>query len=316
MNFRIRTLAAIAAFIALTGIGAWFFAKGSGEHAVGAGGLPLIRADTTPVKIEAEIPAAEIMPNADSTVFSAMSGEASDSSLENVKSPEVPHEVVVDVPPGVVRSGFSMPIAPEKRVESLFNDASAPLATIEPAAAPAIEPEPVAVAAEAEPVPVEEEPAAEPVAVADVPPEETSVSAAAEQPEDIVVAMVKPMAKPPVPASPAKKTGAVAAAPKKISEPVSKPAAKTAQPAAGRGYYIQLASLPATGSKLEMWYDLKNKYPGPLRGLQPIYLPVNVPGKGPYMRIQAGPMTEAQARERCRDVRHVDPKGGCLVLRR
>jgi hypothetical protein len=87
-------------------------------------------------------------------------------------------------------------------------------------------------------------------------------------------------------------------------------------PAAKPGYYMQLASTPSREEAPRLWERLLRKYPNALAGLSPTYQNAAVPGKGDYIRVQAGPLTQDQASARCKQLHAVNPKGGCLVFKR
>lgn len=380
---RLREIFIIAMLLALVGAGIWFFKTGTADNAVGAGGLPLIKADASPAKLPPHDPGGEIMPNADSTVFSAMGidGDA-DPSMEGVKPPE---ETSAQTPPADgdfagLRTGFAVPAAPEPKTESLFEgstykdtgsskyvsglvDESVPPA--EPVVPPVaeeplkVEPapeeiktEPAKVAAdtakqEAAEEPVAEKPAAKKpdVTPTQIPPQPAPIAeliesvsgedpaAAAQKMEQAEMEAIRPVSKPQAPAADVKpepealapvaetKPQAQPAAPKPEDEPY-KPAPKaaaapsSAPSSAPGGYYIQLASAPEGTDMMASWNRMKAKYAVALAGLSPVTQSADIPGKGTYVRLQAGPMTQAEANDRCKALRGVDPKGGCLVVKR
>jgi len=366
---RIRNIAICALCIVLGGGGLFLFSSGTKGLPVGASGLPLIKADTTPVKVAPEEPASEIMPNSDSTVFTAM-GKATqaDPSMQNIKTP-APDDEAADKPAGDFagfRTGFSLPKAGERKVESLFSKGdAAPAPETVPAPTPAVsndnqyysgmapeavggtphpeedtselaqaiaqtqEPEtdevyvaPKVEEPEPEPVksaPVKVEPAAPPAEVApevnNTPMSSGQLTARMMEAEEKGLAQKTPE----VASAPVAKTPAAKPKPPKL-DPIQKPAedAPAAQPVSGesKSYYIQLASAPAASDTAGKWGRMVSKYPVLLGDLTPVYQPANIPGKGDYVRIQAGPMTQAEATKRCAALRDVDPKGGCLVVRR
>lgn len=356
---RLRIIVSILGLIALIVGGVLLFTSGSNSGTVGAGGLPLIKADVNPAKLPPEEPGGEIMPNADSTVFSAMSaGAENDPSMKNVKAPE-PEAAPApeDGSFAGLRTGFALPKEPEKKTESLFDApesryySGGALKSVEGAEekpqAKAEEKAPATVVDEAaEELPVEEPKAAEekpatkekleyatteeaaPVAEEHTEAAPVTVTTdngnAAQSMEAQEMGFVRPVSKPPVPQKEVvevAKVEAVDAAPKteeKPAVPVAKPketAASKPEKVSGK-YYIQVASTPGNGDASGVWGKLQGKYPAALDGLKPSYVPVTVAGKGDYVRIQAGPLSESQARERCTKLRSVDPTGGCLVLRR
>jgi len=368
---RIRNIALCALCVVLGGGGFYLFSSGTKGLPVGASGLPLIKADTTPVKVAPEEPASEIMPNSDSTVFTAM-GKATqtDPSMQNIKTP-APDEETEEKTTGDFagfRTGFSLPKPGERKVESLFSKDDAAVIQA-PEEAPAAstdnkyysgmapeavggtphpeedtselaqaiaqtqepEAEEISVAPQAEaPKPAPEPEAVKPVQekveaapapeINNTPMSSGQITARMMEAEEKGLAQIKPEAAP----APAVKTPAAKPKPPKL-DPIQKPSASetpapTPQaPPAGpdsKSYYIQLASAPASSDTAGKWGRMVSKYPVLLGDLKPVYQPVNIPGKGDYVRIQAGPMTQAEATKRCAALRDVEPKGGCLVIRR
>jgi len=59
--------------------------------------------------------------------------------------------------------------------------------------------------------------------------------------------------------------------------------------AAGR-QYVHLASYRAMDTARAGWDALNRRYAGLMRGMQPIYDPVTIPGKGDFIRLKAGPV--------------------------
>lgn len=423
---RIRTLAVILMIGAILGTCIWYYGRTTehGATAIGAGGLPLIKAETNPAKLPPEEPGGDVMPNADSTVFAAMSEKATDPSMRNIKSPDATNAAEKKAEIGGsdfagLRTGFAVPSAPALKTENLFDTGTASetdskyFSGVASAAAKAeVEKETAEEPAETEDAPAapETEKTATPApvvkqetaqAVETKPKTETAKSKSEDLFDDTPEAatpapvatpvgadhaaqdleaqekqvLVRPESKPPVPAQtkpavaePAKPP--VAAAEVKKEEPkkseIKKPEAKAAAtpaPAAAKapvnviekyaeapvpaharaqpivegakpatakasapataapqnfksGYYIQLASALAGGNAAQdTWARLQRKYDA-LGGVKPIFVPATVPGKGDYVRIQAGPFTEPEARERCQAIHLVDAKGGCLVFRR
>jgi|GEM_PF-3006900 len=389
---RLREILVIVFVLLLAGSGIWFFKAGTADNAVGAGGLPLIKADTNPAKLPPEDPGGEIMPNADSTVFSAMGiGNETDPSMEGIKLPEAQSaESPADTGEFAgLRTGFAVPAEPETKTESLFLQPSYKDtgeskyfsglvdAPVEPAVPPVedavtvedapeeIKTDPVKVATDtaqekivekkAAPVAAEVKPA-EPKAeekkveikkpditpTSDLP-QPTPIAAAPELPATDPTAMaqsmeaaeksaIRPAAKPQPPVE--EKPATVEAAPvkeepkaveaKEIKEikatapkPEDAPYKPATSPSTGaKGYYIQLASSPAGADMMGVWNKMKARYAVALAGLSPTTQTANVMGKGEFVRLQAGPMTQSEANDRCKAVRQVDAKAGCFVLKR
>jgi cell division septation protein DedD len=330
---RLRHIIGMAGTVALMGGGIWFFVSGTGNNAVGAGGLPLIKADSKPAKVAPEEPGGDVMPNADSTVFSAIGAEVGvDPSMENLKMPAGERPAEMPEFAGL-KTGFAVPAQPEKVVEDLFaptptaktkNDYVSGIApdVLPPEPAVTVEEKPEPVKAEepnpetraevkAEPeseVKKEEQkkdatPPAEPVIAAE---DLINPAQAMEQQEK---AMIAPQVKPVIP--PSKPAGL-----KTDVKPVAKAETKPAAAPVKSGYYMQLASTPSKEEAPRLWARLQEKYPAALSGLTPVYQTATVPGKGEYIRVQAGPVTQQQANDRCKQLHAIDAKGGCLVFKR
>lgn len=340
---RLRHIIGMVGVVALMGGGIWFFVSGTGNNAVGAGGLPLIKADSKPAKIVPEDPGGDVMPNADSTVFSAIGAEVGvDPSMENLKMPA--GEKPAEMPEFAgLKTGFAVPAQPAKVTEDLF----APTTTaktkndyVSGIAPDVLPPEPVATAepVEEKPEPVKvEEPKPEPKAEVKAelkpeikkeepkkdasPPAEPVIAAedlnpaqAMEQQEKAIIApQVKPIIPPSKPAGLKTDVKPVAKAEVKTE---TKPAAATTASPVKSGYYMQLASTPSKEEAPRLWARLQAKYPAALGGLTPVYQTATVPGKGEYIRVQAGPVTQQQANDRCKQLHAIDAKGGCLVFKR
>jgi hypothetical protein len=120
---RLRTLLLIAGVLAMVASIVWSYGTGMGKAtAVGAGGLPLIKADANPAKVPPEEGSeSEIIPNAESTVFAAMGTEdAQDPSMENITPPE--DEPKTNTEFAGFRTGFALPKEAPRKTESLFKD--------------------------------------------------------------------------------------------------------------------------------------------------------------------------------------------------
>lgn len=361
---RLRHVLALVSIVAVIGGCIWFFVNGTSGDAVGAGGLPLIKADTRPIKIAPEEPGGEVLPNADSTVFSAMGADTlHDPSMENLKMPGTTTTATENVPDFAgLKTGFALPAEPPKKTENLFGptpskttsdyvsglapealvtpQASEPVAEeapvdvkkteAAPAPTPAPTPAPEPEIKKAENTPVPAAVPAEPVIPAgDV---KEDVLEDASNPAQAMEAQEKAIITPPVkPVVPSKPIVPAQAAKEKSPEPVKPQTAGTEIPApmpvqdgektvastSGKpGYYMQLASTPSQIEAPKLWAKLQSRYPDALGGLRPVYQTATVPGKGEYIRVQAGPLTQEQATARCQKLRAVDTKGGCLVLKR
>jgi SPOR domain len=84
---------------------------------------------------------------------------------------------------------------------------------------------------------------------------------------------------------------------------------------APRTIRIQLASFRDTISAIAAWRLMEKQHPGVLAGLTPTYEQVDLPGKGVYHRVQAGPFPDnASAEAACGKLRAA--KQDCIVVAR
>lgn len=83
---------------------------------------------------------------------------------------------------------------------------------------------------------------------------------------------------------------------------------------ADKKYFVQLASVPNEGDASKEWAVLKQRYGSVLGRLAARYKNVNIEGRGHFTRIQAGPMSEAQARQICADLQTAGKRSGCIVV--
>lgn len=107
-----------------------------------------------------------------------------------------------------------------------------------------------------------------------------------------------------------------APAPQQPARPAATPAAPAAAPAAGGGSArVQLASLPEQAQAQSTWAALQKKFPGELGSLSASYERVDIPGKGVFFRVQAGPLRDrAAAQALCEKLSA--QKQGCIVVAR
>lgn len=138
-------------------------------------------------------------------------------------------------------------------------------------------------------------PAAKPVEIARVEPPKEPLTTQAVEPSTIN-APVQKAAPPPAKPKPVE-TAATAPpdrAPQAPRESVARPAASAPTPApTGAGYVAVLASLPASGTSrldaLQQFADLQQKYGGVLLSKTPDVQEANIPDKGRFHRLLAGP---------------------------
>ncbi|CAK0774178.1 exported hypothetical protein [uncultured Gammaproteobacteria bacterium] len=150
-----------------------------------------------------------------------------------------------------------------------------------------------------------------------------ALTARAAPPPRPVVTASAPAAHPPAtrPAKAAKPPTAARTKPvlTRATPPATPPAHPTAAPAAGPppvpggyGYRVQLASYRMESSAKAGWAVFQNAAEGKLSSVQPALVPVDIPGKGAFYRLYAGPFdSRAKATAICQSLhRHHQ---SCLV---
>ncbi|MBP7066068.1 SPOR domain-containing protein [Ferrovibrio sp.] len=114
------------------------------------------------------------------------------------------------------------------------------------------------------------------------------------------------------PAAPARQAAAPSPAPAAAPRPAATPAPAAATAGSAR---VQLASLPEQAQAQSTWAALQKKFPGDLGGLTANYDRVDIPGKGVFFRVQAGPLRDrAAAQALCEKLSA--QKQGCIVVAR
>lgn len=242
---------------------------------------PVIHADAGPYKVAPSDPGGMEIPHRDSTVFETLHADRGEGAerIENLlDEPEEPvdrEQVFAGL--GELRVEGREVIAPPP--ESAEEEKSEDVASIditEGGEAEPASPPPAAVAA------VEQTPPA-------AAPEKTALAAAAA---------------PPVPAKTEREEAEEASR--------TEPAAGVETFAAG-GWFVQLASLSTQDAAQAAWGDMKKSLPV-LSSLDHRVKRADLGAKGVYYRLQAGPYSEARAREICAAVKAKKP-GGCLVVK-
>ncbi len=102
------------------------------------------------------------------------------------------------------------------------------------------------------------------------------------------------------------------AAPAVAAAPVTKASAPVAASADSR--YVQLASIREESAAAGHWATLKAKHGATISSLQYRVVKADIPGKGTYYRIQAGPVSATQAQDMCGTINAATP-GSCLVVK-
>lgn len=293
----IAVVAAIAAFG-----GVIWYAYHSGKDANRSGIPPLVKADPSPVKVKPDNPGGQEIPFQDSTVYDHLDKNGQKPVVEKLLPP--PEEPIARPQPGAAPSA----------------DADAP-----PPAAP-----PVLAATQLAPLPPPPLPPAQNVAplpqagIGTPLPDAGAPTALAPSPGAIViqppaVAPSRPVAVPQTPKP------AVTAAPK--PEP-AKPAPPTSIAALINGagaaapvpkssstagsYRLQLSAVRSPDAVPEEWARLKRRFPE-LASLKNSTNKIDVPGKGTFYRVEAGPLDESAAKSACTRLRGQGL--GCIVVK-
>jgi cell division septation protein DedD len=192
----------------------------------------------------------------------------------------------------------------DKEIYGTMGSGRAPGAAPAPTKVERLLPPPEAPMARPVPAPPDVAPAPSQVAVAPPPPAPTPAPA----PAPIVVTPAPPPPVAAVPTPPPAQAAPVAAAPA--------PAASIISPAKappGGAYRIQLAALNSSEDATRAWEKLRRAHPEVLAGLTPAIVKVDLPGKGTFYRLQAGPLKDReQATDAC--ARITGARGGCLVV--
>ena len=201
--------------------------------------------------------------------------------------PDQDKEIYGTMGPG--RTAGAAP-APTK-VERLLPPPEAPLPKPVPAS-PDVAP-PVEAVTAPPPTPAPAAPAPPAVAAAPAPPTATPAP---------------PSAPPAVAASPATPPSAVA--PAAGAPTAAKPPSLPLRPLPAGAYRIQLAALTSTDDATRAWEKLRRAHPDVLGTLTPAIVKVDLPGKGTFYRLQAGPLDRDKAADACARI----GRGGCLVV--
>ncbi|MBI1327482.1 MAG: hypothetical protein GC136_07555 [Alphaproteobacteria bacterium] len=94
--------------------------------------------------------------------------------------------------------------------------------------------------------------------------------------------------------------------------PVELATPSAANPASGT--YVQLGSVRTQADAQAQWEKIRKANGDLLSSLSPRFIPATVDGQGQFVRIQAGPLAEAQASSLCSSM-NSKSSGSCLVVR-
>lgn len=247
--------------------------------------LPVIKADTSAIKVTPDEPGGMAIPNRDSTVFEHVTGEGEDTAKPVVEN------LLADAPDDVMTKDAAeseKPAPAVEKAESAAQPSSADLAAV-------------------------------PAKKADAPAQYTKpekLHPAGSSPETL--AFVKSVleeqsegegegaATTDVPPPP--KTAIVPEAP-------AAPKAAPAETSAHLTHYVQLSSIREAERAEKEWAALQSKYGAQLSGAGHRVERKDLGDKGIYYRIQAGPFTKADATAKCDAIKAVTPSGCYLVAK-
>lgn len=304
-----RVLPALAAIVALSAFGAvvWY-AYSTGVREGSEVAAPLLK-PSGPSKIAPREPGGREILDQDKRVYGVIDRSAGDRRVERLlPPPENP------LPPPVAAQPTVAPPLPTPKLAVPKLPPPPPSIT-----APATVPPPPTPVAKAPPIP---KPVAKgppvPKPAASVPPPPKPVASPAAKPD------LKPASKPdvaaapksavPPPPKPAPAVAKAVPAPKTAAPATAAPAAKTASRAPAKGYRVQIASLRSAEAARREWAKRVKQSGGTLAGLTLFIKRVDIPRKGIYFRVQAGPLLDKTAARRVCDTLK-RRKIGCLVVK-
>lgn len=267
------TLVVTGAAVAFGGV--LWYAYQDGRGLSGSGEPPLIKADQGPVKVKPDQPGGQDIPFQDSTVYDRLgqNGNGKQPPMEKLLPPP---ETPVQLPQPALQAPQQLS-APAPTASATGNADAGALAPKPPTA-----------------------PAAAGVQL--VPP----------QPAPAQSAPVQAPAAPPA-AAQADPIGALAAAALAKPEPAVKPPAPAVKGALAGSYRIQLSAVRTEDAVAPEWARLQHHFPETLSHLKMEAPKAEVPGKGTYYRIEAGPLDQGGAKAACD---HLRSQGvGCFVLK-
>lgn len=270
------------------------------------GEVPIIRAETGPMKVAPEDRGGMEVANKKSTIYDTLKAQEDDAKVENLledgEQPVPKEQVFANTPPvaaAPVENSVDQPVTDEA--------ASSNPAAVKTSDDANMPPQPDTPDADAV---MNQDLAVKPEAVAPVVSPEP-VTPAPVKPEPVVTEPVKAEPKP-KPVEPAYSPPAPVAKAPAASAPVAKTPAASAPAATGGSTYIQLASVKSEADANSQWTGLKAKNPE-LGGLSLRVQKADLGAKGVFYRIQAGPLSPASAQSTCSSIKS---RGGtCLVAK-
>jgi len=292
---RRRLLAPIAAVLGLMVFFAivWF-AWTNAQTSTTEGGIPLIKADNTPIKMRPEQPGGMAVPHQDKLIYDRLKAETGNTESAAVERLLPPPESPLprpELPPPSEASDESPPPdlpptasgAPTPLIRSMPNIEQPGLSEAPPVS-PA--PPPVATARPSSPAPAQPAPA---------PPR----------------AVTPPLASPQTAALPPPRALTPPSAPSQTA--ALPPSAPPASSSGGGNFRLQIASVKSEDAARAEFQRLQKRYPEALGGLGVACVRVDLGEKGIYYRVQAGPVDEARATSICSSLK--SQSVGCILVR-
>lgn len=278
----------------------WKLYVGGGSSGSGQN-VPIIRAETEPYKVPPEEAGGMEMPHKDSTIFSSLNSDPdSDRRIENLLAES---DDETPLPRSQLFAGLNTERSSDLHAEAQETPLDQPLTEDQERI--------VGQAKEAQKVVTN---LVEDGAEAITSNEERVENVAEEVKEEKAVAVKEPQKLEPV----VKETPKVE--PKKVEpkkvEPKVKQVEKPKEPAVKEAgdYYVQLGSVRSREGADSEWKKIKAKYSSALSGYSYRVETASLP-KGTFYRIQAGPVSKAQATTTCNAIKRQSP-GACLVKKK
>ena len=235
-------------------------------------------ADDSPIKSRPDDPGGMDVPHQDATIYNELSGS-------NQKKAEVEH----------LLPGAETPMTPP---------APAPVAAATQPAAPVADATPSTQSDNA--AITEEAPQIAAVPVSPAPVQATEAPVSLSQPGAVSNNAVQNKAPTPIPSTVAPAKSATIAA----GSPMT---SASKMPAGSSSVKIQLGSVPSEQVAHSEWQRLSQKNADVLGGMNANFVKADIPGKGTYFRIQAGPLQEAKATSTCTALKaRAQP---CMIVR-
>jgi hypothetical protein len=288
------SIAVVAAASAFGGVIWYAYHQSPGNG--GNGMPPLVKAEPGPVKVKPDDPGGQEIPFQDSTVYDRLTPNSDRKPVVEKLLPP-PEEPATRTPPAPPPPAETANLAPPPPPAQGAQALPPPPAPLQQAASPL----PPAVDASA---PTALAPAPGAIVIQPPPPPQPKIVEAAPPPPLKPVAVEKP--KPEPKAAPTSIAALIAEA-----GPAAAPAPKAAS--SGGSYRLQLSAVRSADAVAGEWARLKRRYPE-LAGLTSSTSKVEVPDKGTFYRVEAGPLDEAAAKSTCTRLRGQGL--GCIVVKR